>query len=286
MKIKTSLSLLLALWMVTISSAQELPKSKTPINLKVTYEVMHVLSTIDKDTTRFDTCLDIASDMASYYNYSYNLKDSILVADLEKGLSFNEINTSINKLDLRGYPLSVYSFPQEAKRTISYKPQSENYIYSEPMVRPEWVITDSTSVKHGYNCQLAEADYLGHHWKAWFTDELPTPLGPWKLWGLPGLILEAEEEEGNIRFSLIRIEVPEKQELIDVQKLSPSNIGGIVKSSAKEVNEIFKIAVTDPIGYIMSSMHGVEVKVLDEDGNEISGSSLRKDTKGFVPLEK
>ena len=34
--------------------------------------------------------------------------------------------------------------------------------------------------------------FSGREWNVWFTEEIPVSLGPWKLNGLPGIILQAE----------------------------------------------------------------------------------------------
>lgn len=69
--------------------------------------------------------------------------------------------------------------------------------YTEPLSEMRWTIVgDSTANVLGYECVMAESDYHGRHWKAWFAPEIPMPFGPWKLHGLPGLILKAEANGG------------------------------------------------------------------------------------------
>ena len=69
--------------------------------------------------------------------------------------------------------------------------------YTEPLSELKWtIIEDSTATVLGYECIMTESDYHGRHWKAWFTPEIPMPFGPWKLHGLPGLILKAEANGG------------------------------------------------------------------------------------------
>ena len=74
--------------------------------------------------------------------------------------------------------------------------------YSEPIEERSWTIKDdSTKNVLGYECIMATANYLGRYWTVWFTPEIPVDAGPWKLLGLPGLILEATDSTGHHHFS-------------------------------------------------------------------------------------
>lgn len=65
--------------------------------------------------------------------------------------------------------------------------------YSEPVSEMEWSIEgDSTKNILGYECIMAQSDYHGRIWKVWFSPDVPLQDGPWKLRGLPGLILKAD----------------------------------------------------------------------------------------------
>ncbi|MDE6643733.1 MAG: GLPGLI family protein [Muribaculaceae bacterium] len=63
--------------------------------------------------------------------------------------------------------------------------------YSEPLAI-EWTIGDSTTTILDYECLMATAMVHGREWTAWFTPEIPVGDGPWKLFGLPGMILKAQ----------------------------------------------------------------------------------------------
>lgn len=78
---------------------------------------------------------------------------------------------------------------------------TEQYIVEEPLENIEWTLVED-SVKNvlGYDCLMATADYHGRKWTAWFTPEIPVQTGPWKLAGLPGLILEADADNGVYSF--------------------------------------------------------------------------------------
>lgn len=69
----------------------------------------------------------------------------------------------------------------------------ELYRYDESLSEMTWEIAeDSIKTILGYNCMAAATDYHGRRWTVWFTSEIPVQDGPWKLHGLPGLILEAD----------------------------------------------------------------------------------------------
>lgn len=96
-------------------------------------------------------------------------------------------------------PTNSYVFTDIAKDCLThYNRFGEDYgYYTEPLSEMQWtIVEDSTATVLGYECIMAESDYHGRHWKAWFAPELPMPFGPWKLHGLPGLILKAEANGG------------------------------------------------------------------------------------------
>ncbi|MCM1077248.1 MAG: GLPGLI family protein [Bacteroides sp.] len=76
----------------------------------------------------------------------------------------------------------------------------EKYRYDEEIPQIDWELTDSTKNVLGYECQQAIGDFHGRKWTAWFTPEIPLTNGPWKLGGLPGLILQATDNSGLYTF--------------------------------------------------------------------------------------
>lgn len=76
----------------------------------------------------------------------------------------------------------------------------EKFMYEEQITQWSWEIGDSTKIVLGYECINAVTHYHGRKWTAWFSPEIPVQNGPWKLGGLPGLILEAQAEGGQYSF--------------------------------------------------------------------------------------
>ncbi len=86
----------------------------------------------------------------------------------------------------------------------------ELFYYDESLDDCGWEISDSTRNVLGYDCTKAICDYHGREWEAWFTPEIPINNGPWKLSGLPGLILEASTEGGEYSFVATGLEKTSK----------------------------------------------------------------------------
>ena len=78
----------------------------------------------------------------------------------------------------------------------------------------KWQIINEERKINGYTCQKASCDFKGRSYTVWFTKQLGIKGGPWKLAGLPGLILEAISTDGQYRFefkSLVKgVQLPEK----------------------------------------------------------------------------
>lgn len=59
----------------------------------------------------------------------------------------------------------------------------------------KWNFTEKSKTLEGYRCILATTEFRCREYHAWFTPDIPIPYGPWKLHGLPGLIIEAYDKE-------------------------------------------------------------------------------------------
>lgn len=122
----------------------------------------------------------------------------------------------------------------------------DRYYYNEQLAGINWEIKDTTETILEYECLMAECDYHGRHWTVWFTPEIPIYDGPWKLNGLPGLIMRAMEDSGQYEFTAVGIENYEEEiepvyqkflyekidrkELLQTKRLIDENFGGFVSA--------------------------------------------------------
>ncbi|EZH74215.1 hypothetical protein ATO12_15220 [Aquimarina atlantica] len=88
------------------------------------------------------------------------------------------------------------------------------YVVKDNIESIPWQLHNEHKKIGVYSCQKSTAKYRGREYTAWFTSEIPISHGPWKLRGLPGLILEITEETGKFEFRAIKINLqPDKNEV-------------------------------------------------------------------------
>lgn len=79
------------------------------------------------------------------------------------------------------------------------------YSYSEPDKLFDWKIKQEKATIAGYACQRATTTFAGRVFEAWFTREVPLSEGPYKFYGLPGLIVKINDTNNFYSFELIKL---------------------------------------------------------------------------------
>ena len=107
----------------------------------------------------------------------------------------------LGEFNARKYNLFVlYVGYPEGEVSAFDKITPNRYFYTEPLPDFGWELTDDTLTVGGYLCQKAVGKYGGRTWTAWYSEDVSAPYGPWKLRGLPGMILKAEDADGIFHF--------------------------------------------------------------------------------------
>ena len=84
----------------------------------------------------------------------------------------------------------------------------EMMIVKEPIPQQEWILEDGLKLIGKFTCKKAVTSFRGRKYTVWYCPDLPYGFGPWKLNGLPGLILEATDMEEQVSFYLKQIVSP------------------------------------------------------------------------------
>ena len=92
----------------------------------------------------------------------------------------------------------------KGKMTVQGVIPPDYYVYEEPMDGIRWELLPEEATVCGYACRKASGTYGGRTWTVWYAPEIPVRFGPWKLCGLPGLVMAAEDVDGIHRFSAVQ----------------------------------------------------------------------------------
>ncbi|NGP87201.1 GLPGLI family protein [Fodinibius halophilus] len=82
---------------------------------------------------------------------------------------------------------------------------SKYYYIKEKIPSIPWDLKQDEKVIGGYEAHKAVGAFRGRSYTVWYTPEIPISNGPWKLGGVPGLILEAKDNVGEVSFQLKKI---------------------------------------------------------------------------------
>lgn len=125
----------------------------------------------------------------------------------------------------------------------------KNNILKEEVPKIEWEIKEEFKKINTLNCQKAIGYFRGRTYTVWFSNDIPVPYGPWKLQGLPGLILEAKDDKDEIFYSATKISFTEvrKIQLPKANKAIPLKefITVIIPNKEEELSALFNARNTD-----------------------------------------
>ncbi|SPY35771.1 GLPGLI family protein [Porphyromonas cangingivalis] len=280
-------TIFLALMLVCLTSGTATAQKPPGSVFKAIYEMKGSYMAEDlnnKDAIpKYLTVLEIYPDKSFFYHLQRVYNDSIIQATLQATndpVGAQMAGTGINSKTVVIHVLSSF---ETGKRTVTHPLYFDHYRYEEGMTRPEWVIDESvTETKSGYKCHKATADYLGRVWTVWYTPEIPTSAGPWKLWGLPGLIVEASEADGMYAFSMSSFtSMDEKDSKIGCEKYLA--LGNLNMESRKNVMKLVKLYVTDKQAFFLTIFPGSIVDMGSKDGSPVRAEEMRRK---FVDIER
>ena len=97
---------------------------------------------------------------------------------------------------------AIYQDRRTGQTTTTDRLCEDDFITTENTPYQDWTLSDEKKVIGQYECTLAECDFRGRHYFAWYTEEIPMPYGPWKLGGLPGLIVSAYDLDHHYEYNM------------------------------------------------------------------------------------
>lgn len=231
-------------------------------NHRFIYEVNFKKDSTENLLTKEFYFLDIGSEETFYYGKDYFVMDSLMMNNLpiEFKSPPNLTNVTIHKNKSRKYD------EYELLEYDMIKLSSEN--------QQSWKLLNEKKQIDKYNVQKAETLWGGRKWTAWFTTEIPFQEGPYKFGGLPGMILELNDDKNNYSFKVIR-----SYALKDVK--GKDMFGLLLKNAAPvSLEKYYKIKLShyqDPLSFLKNGMMDMKnyEGVFLKDGTKVTNDNQR-----------
>ena len=181
---------------------------------------------------------------------------------------------------------TVYPEGQTTVREFIFPHEYEGY---EPTPDITWTLTDDTLTVSGYLCQQAMATFRGLEWHVWYTEEIPSSAGPWRLRGLPGLIVKAENQAHTFCLAGLRMEaspITAPEQNPEVHRMKYAKL-------LKHKNEIYgnREYAKKPTYYVPDLQGSItDMSVLNRNGQQLllanGGHPLLTKAHVYQPLEQ
>ena len=250
---KTIFSILLTALTIIVSNAQQPDK----VLARVTYNFSHVRDTNRRDNPYTENMLLVIGKNASVYTSLVKIGRDLNIPDARPALGapFKPVTFE-----------DIYFFAAENKLITREGFMNFNYLIDEIKQNINWKITKDTASFAGIFCKKATANFKGRKWTAWYAPEMPFASGPWKLNGLPGLIIEAYDENKEVQFQIAELDNLKKENLTTEQaaklKIYERNtfFGSEIalptdakKTTRAEFDKIQELYRKDPKGFISAA---------------------------------
>lgn len=244
------------------------------------YECVYRYRTVGNDhgqeaAESTDCILLIGENRSKFYDYSAFRVDSASAIPGAPEETVNQLQTE----SLRSatyFDQEVNTSLTDNKLTVFSDMPPVRYRYEEKLPLINWELTDDTDTICGYVCRKGIGEYGGRKWSAWYADEIAVPFGPWKVCGLPGLVLKAEDETGQHSFRAIAFRQGSGE-------MKPSKIPDQISIKHDKFIELKNRYDRDPFSAI--DTESISEVTVNGKSVSVNGVRVRQYKKGHMPLE-
>jgi GLPGLI family protein len=140
-------------------------------------------------------------------------------------------------------------------------------IVDEEPIKFDWKIGNETKKIGENNCKKATTLFRGRKYTAWFAEGIPINKGPWKFYGLPGLIVEVYDDEYVLHIKASKISLNSGKYNIDkrvawIESQKRITLPSYIKQKKGERQEM--------VNFLNSRLKQGEPKFLVDDGGEVA----------------
>jgi GLPGLI family protein len=234
--------------------------------------ISNLFSQTSNNVIKIDYDFYLNIGQSQYYSSSLYVGNGELLfkwGNLEEKVNVEE-GEDPSKFALRVYKsdsIGTYNYTNYIKDSICSRfiwLNNKIFHLEENIAKIDWEILDETKKIGDFTCQKAKGKFRGRNYYAWFTTELPFRASPWKLHGLPGVVLKAHDEDNKIQFVFKSISKIEKENVFSLKE------EGFEKISIEQYSKLQSSLANDLTKKIMSKMpRGAKIEAKSTEAIEI-----------------
>lgn len=241
--------------------------SQKPGTLEFVYDYSFSVDSagiIDGEREADKMLLQIAPDgLSKFTSLTSITTDSVIMNTTPEQRAEAIMNGKLKK----GESMNVFkNYPSPGRMTNTEIVCEDWFRYEEEIPDFGWELTDSVKTILGYECKGARCTFRGRDWTVYYAEDIPVMEGPWKLCGLPGLIMEAQADGDEYRFVCIGIRNNSTRP-ITLYDVPYNNASRLKFYDAKHRYDINPYAYFEATG-------GGKVTVVDENGNPVAHQAI------------
>ncbi len=198
------------------------------------YQVKYKMTTLFDGLKNYEAKLTF-SEQKSCFEYKLAVKDTATIEsqDLNGNLKISIPEKKIQK---------IY-FDFKSKKCYEVKYIKEEFMVQDTLNLPKWNVLEEIKNINNHQCRKATTTFKGRNYEVWFTFDYPTKFGPWKLNGLPGLIISAQDKKNEVFFEAVEIQKIDAnacQEDNSIKHISKVEFDDLMKKKIEEIGERLK----------------------------------------------
>lgn len=222
-----------------------------------------------------DCILLIGENRSKFYDYSTFRVDSVSAIPDAPEETVDRLRTESLKIEAF-FDQEVNASLTDNSLTVFSDMSPDRYRYEEKLPLINWTLTDETDTICGYACRKGTGEYGGRKWTAWYAEEIAVPFGPWKICGLPGLVMKAEDATGQHSFQAIAFRK-------GTGEVKPSAIPNQIPIKHEKFTELKNRYDRDPFSSI--DPESISEITVNNKNVYVNGVRIRQHKKGHTPLE-
>lgn len=211
--------------------------------------------------------LDIGKNgVSKYYSYWKHTDQMLMDSVYSTGGDYEDFNRIRHERDIprSRFEHTIFKNYQQPNQLtgISIPYPDGRFMFKEEMGQDWELAGDSIYQILGHPCRKATARYHGRTWTAFYATDIPIADGPWKLCGLPGLILYARDADKNYIFKCMALK-PHVGEPITINKENTITV------TPQRLEKILLEYHSNPIAALKARAGG-DIVLRDAKGRQIS----------------